>query len=85
MATISIPGARAPAEQPCDGDVVVSRDPRTPGCFMIQQMPHAPQVSLPSRDKAVDVARRFARSQSVDLWVSDGHPAMRLQRHRPWG
>jgi hypothetical protein len=57
--------------QPGDGDVVVTRESRSPIVFTIRQLPGDVRLSASSRDAALRLARGFAMKNAVDLWYSE--------------
>ena len=67
---------------PRDGDVVVTRESRSPITFTIRQLPGDVQLSASSRDEAIRLARGFARKNAVDVWYSEGETLRLLEAYR---
>lgn len=67
---------------PRDGDVVVTRESRSPIVFTIRQLPGDVQLSASSRDDALRLARGFAMQNAVDLWYSEGEALRLLEAYR---
>jgi hypothetical protein len=70
------------AVSPRDGDVMVTRESRSPIVFTIRQLPGDVQLSASSRDDAIRLARGFAMKNAVDLWYSDGETPRLLEAYR---
>lgn len=68
--------------RPQDGDVVVTRESRSPIVFTIRQLPGDVQLSASSRDDALRLARGFAMKNAVDLWYSEGETLRLLEAYR---
>lgn len=67
---------------PREGDVVVARQTGASDRFLLRQVPHPPVLSLPSRQRAIEVGTRYARAHAVDLWLTEGHIVTRLELRR---
>jgi hypothetical protein len=48
--------------------VVVSRSQALGLYYTVTQLPGRPQLAAPTRDRAVALARSFAREHHVDVW-----------------
>jgi hypothetical protein len=70
-------------EQPQDGDVVVSNHATAGWRYALRQVPCRAQLLCGSRDSAVEIARRFAREHSVNVWLSHNGTSVRLDVFRP--
>jgi hypothetical protein len=68
--------------RPQDGDVVITRETRPSTRYTIRQLPNKGQLSAPSRDAAVQLARGFARADAVNLWHADGAMLQLLESYR---
>jgi hypothetical protein len=66
---------------PRDGDVLVARESAA-GRYTIRQLPAAVQISSSSRDEAMQLARRFARMHTVDVWYHDEDSLRLLEAYR---
>jgi hypothetical protein len=68
---------------PLPGDIVVSRS-HAPGLYYtIAQLPGRPQLVAPSRNHAVQLARKFAIQHHVDVWHVHANAADLIASFRP--
>jgi hypothetical protein len=75
------PAATSAPARPRDRDIVVSREPAAPS-HGVRQMPGEVQLTAPSREEAVRLARAFARANGVDVWYLEGQTYHRLEVFR---
>jgi hypothetical protein len=68
---------------PQNGDIVVTREARSPVYYNVGQFPVAVQFSLSSRDEALHLARGFAEKHGVDVWYSENGTGRLLEGYRP--
>jgi hypothetical protein len=67
---------------PRPGDVVVSRS-QAPGLYYtLAQLPARPQLTAPTRDRAMELARSFARKHRVDVWHVNANAADLVDTYR---
>jgi hypothetical protein len=82
------PTARPPTpacdqrDGPQDGDLVVTRETRSVVRYAVRQVPGDPQVTLASRDEAIQLARGFAVRCGATLWYCADGDARRLETYR---
>jgi hypothetical protein len=67
---------------PRDGDIVITRESRSPITFTIRQWPGDVQLSASTRDAAIRLARGFALKNAVDVWYSEGETLRLLEAYR---
>lgn len=69
---------------PKDGDVMVTREDRSPVRFTIGRSPASAQFSLGTRAEAIRIARSYAQKHLVDIWYnqSDRHCLLEAYRMR---
>lgn len=72
-----------PAKRASAGDVVITRLKRSPVAYGLGILPGTHQIVYPSLEQAVDVARSFAASERVDVWLRENERDLtRLTRNR---
>ena len=64
------------------GDVVVTREARSPVRFTVRQVPAVVQISASTRDDAMRVARAFALRHALDGWYGDDDGFRLLEAYR---
>lgn len=75
---------------PQDGDVIVTRENRSPVRFTIGQLPASAQFSVATRNEAIRIARTYARKHLVDIWYDQGEHHRLVETYRmgvttgPW-
>lgn len=72
-----------PAKRAAAGDVVITRLKRSPVAYRLGILPGTHQIVYPTLEQAVDVARSFAASERVDVWLRENERDLtRLTRNR---
>jgi hypothetical protein len=70
------------ASGPQQDDIVVSRS-QAPGLYYtVTQLPGRPQLTAPTRDRAMELARNYAREHHVDVWLVNANAADLIASYR---
>jgi len=67
---------------PQDGDVIVTRENRSPVRFTIGQLPSSAQFSVATRAEAIRIARTYAQKHLVDIWYEQEEHQRLLAAYR---
>jgi hypothetical protein len=70
------------ARQPREGDVIVSRESRPGGKYLVRQVPGDVQFHASVRAEAIRLARGFAVTAAVDVWYADDGAQRLLEAYR---
>lgn len=65
-------------DSPLPGDIVVIGLPGQTDRFLVQQLPDQPHISWRTREEALKIARKFAGTHGVDVWMQNGESLERL-------
>jgi hypothetical protein len=74
--------ASGPDSRPKEGDIVVAGTTDMGARYTIRQVPGEPQITASTRERALQIGRRFARQYGVDLWFAGGMGLRLVESHR---